>query len=136
MTAQHPGALLCHFAEIEGGLLGELQGRTSTIGYHLLIVHQILYHVGGRRSTIRRSRVCDEARATQKSKHSDAINALCAGSSAESVLIHLRLLVREFVEHYNQERRHQGLSNRLIDPEPLSENDNGSTDVVRRSLGY
>jgi transposase InsO family protein len=43
---------------------------------------------------------------------------------------HLRLVVREFVEHYHQERNHQGLANALVAPltaEPA--NGNG---VVRR----
>ena len=31
---------------------------------------------------------------------------------------HLRLLVREFVEHYHHERNHQGLDNRLLQPIP------------------
>jgi transposase InsO family protein len=38
---------------------------------------------------------------------------------------HLRLIVREYVEHYNRERNHQGLGNRLIDPKPMATNDNG-----------
>jgi putative transposase len=31
---------------------------------------------------------------------------------------HLRLLVREYVEHYHGERNHQGLGNRLLEPPP------------------
>ena len=31
---------------------------------------------------------------------------------------HLRRLVREFVEHYHQERNHQGIGNQLIDRPP------------------
>jgi putative transposase len=38
---------------------------------------------------------------------------------------HLRLVVREFVEHYNAERHHQGLGNRLIEGSSPPENDNG-----------
>jgi hypothetical protein len=30
---------------------------------------------------------------------------------------HLRLLVREYVPHYNLERNHQGLGNRLLAPQ-------------------
>lgn len=48
---------------------------------------------------------------------------------------HLRLVVREFVEHYNQERHHQGLNNRLIDPEPMPVNDNGSIQCRQRLGG-
>ncbi len=48
---------------------------------------------------------------------------------------HLRLVVREFVEHYNAERHHQGLRNRLIDPEPMPENDNGSIHCRQRLGG-
>ena len=29
----------------------------------------------------------------------------------------LRYVIREYVEHYHQERNHQGLDNRIIDPE-------------------
>ena len=31
---------------------------------------------------------------------------------------HLRLLVREYVEHYHRERNHQGLGNELLEPSP------------------
>ena len=30
---------------------------------------------------------------------------------------HLRLIVREYVEHYHRERNHQGLENKLVQPE-------------------
>jgi transposase InsO family protein len=42
---------------------------------------------------------------------------------------HLRLAVREFVEHYHLERNHQGLGNRLIE-EPANENGGGAGEVV------
>ncbi len=48
---------------------------------------------------------------------------------------HLRLVVREFVEHYNAERHHQGLSNTLIDPGSIPENDNGSIQCTQRLGG-
>lgn len=48
---------------------------------------------------------------------------------------HLRLVVREFAEHYNQERHHQGLGNQLINPELLPENDNGSIHCRQRLGG-
>ena len=41
----------------------------------------------------------------------------------------LRTAVHNFVVHYHQERHHQGLANRLIDPEPSHL---GSTGVVQR----
>jgi transposase InsO family protein len=44
---------------------------------------------------------------------------------------HVRLLAREYVEHYHRERNHQGLDNRLLQraPPPLR----GDTDVQRRA---
>jgi hypothetical protein len=48
---------------------------------------------------------------------------------------HLRLVVREFVEHYNAERHHQGLGNQLIDPELIPVNDNGSIQCRQRLGG-
>ena len=43
---------------------------------------------------------------------------------------HLRLLVREYVEHYHRERNHQGLDNQLLQrpPPPVSP----AADVERR----
>jgi putative transposase len=41
---------------------------------------------------------------------------------------HLRRSLREFVEHYERERNHQGLGNRLIIPIPM----NGQGPVKRR----
>ncbi len=48
---------------------------------------------------------------------------------------HLRLVVRQYVEHYNAERPHQGLNNKLIDPAPCPVNDNGSLQCRRRLGG-
>lgn len=39
---------------------------------------------------------------------------------------HFRVVVREYVEHYNRERHHQGLDNRLLESSPHPDNDNGS----------
>ena len=44
---------------------------------------------------------------------------------------HLRKVVAEYVAHYHLERNHQGLGNRVIDPEPQPANDNGR--IVRRT---
>ena len=43
---------------------------------------------------------------------------------------HLRLLVREYVEHYHWERNHQGLGNRLLERPPPSTDP--ATEVRRR----
>jgi len=43
---------------------------------------------------------------------------------------HLRRVLREFLEHYHQERNHQGLDNALIDPRAGPVNDNGQ--VLRK----
>jgi putative transposase len=43
---------------------------------------------------------------------------------------HLRYLVSEYLVHYHQERNHQGLDNRLI--EPVTANTNSGEGVVRR----
>jgi transposase InsO family protein len=48
---------------------------------------------------------------------------------------HLRLVVREFVAHYNRERHHQGLGNALIDPALRPENDNRSIQCRQRLGG-
>ena len=50
---------------------------------------------------------------------------------------HLRVLVREFVEHYNTERYHQGLGGRLIRPSLATANDNSPSGgiVCRSRLG-
>jgi putative transposase len=45
---------------------------------------------------------------------------------------HLRHLLREFVEHYNTERYHQGLGGRLIRPSTTTANDNSTATVIRR----
>ncbi len=42
---------------------------------------------------------------------------------------HLRLLVREYIEHYHRERNHQGLGNRLLTEPPQPGRD---ADVRRR----
>ena len=42
---------------------------------------------------------------------------------------HLRLLVREYIEHYHRERNHQGLDNRLLQRAPPRRPD---SDVQRR----
>ena len=42
---------------------------------------------------------------------------------------HLRQVVLEFIKHYNRERNHQGLGNRLIDPRIAA---NGSGAIQRR----
>ncbi len=39
---------------------------------------------------------------------------------------HLRRVVREYVEHYNRERHHQGIDNQLIESRLHPENDNSS----------
>ena len=46
----------------------------------------------------------------------------------------LRKAIREFVAHYHLERNHQGLGNRLITPEAVPANSNG-TIQRRRRLG-
>jgi putative transposase len=43
---------------------------------------------------------------------------------------HLRLLVREYIEHYRHERNHQGLGNRLLSEPPPPKPD---ADVGRRA---
>ena len=43
---------------------------------------------------------------------------------------HLRNLISEYLIHSHQERNHQGLDNRLI--EPLAANTNSGKDVIRR----
>lgn len=43
---------------------------------------------------------------------------------------HLRNLISEYLIHFHQERNHQGLDNRLI--EPLAANTNSGKGVVRR----
>lgn len=45
---------------------------------------------------------------------------------------HLRVLVAEFVEHYNTERNHQGVGNRLIAPLCLEPDNDGAGAVQRR----
>lgn len=44
---------------------------------------------------------------------------------------HLRVLVREFVAHYNAERFHQGLGGQLVRPPTVTANDNSATGVIR-----
>ena len=41
-------------------------------------------------------------------------------------------LLREFVEHYNAERHHQGLGGRLIRPSLATANDDSTATVIRR----
>ena len=50
---------------------------------------------------------------------------------------HLRYLLREYVEHYNTERYHQGLNGKLIRPNPTPGNDNQSHGAIasRARLG-
>ena len=43
---------------------------------------------------------------------------------------HLRHLLAEYVTHFHQERNHQGLNNRII--EPLAANTNTDLGIVRR----
>jgi len=45
---------------------------------------------------------------------------------------HLRVLLREFVDHYHAERFHQGLGGQLIRETASSANDNSSTRSVQR----
>jgi transposase InsO family protein len=46
---------------------------------------------------------------------------------------HLRRTIREYVEHYHQERNHQGLENQLIEPvaEPANNNVAVSRDIPK-----
>ena len=50
---------------------------------------------------------------------------------------HLRVLLREFCTHYNEERFHQGLGGQLIRPAVSARNDNGTSGAVmcRSRLG-
>lgn len=48
---------------------------------------------------------------------------------------HLRLILREFLRHYNSERNHQGLGNRLIEPVPSPANHNGPIQCTERLGG-
>ncbi len=50
---------------------------------------------------------------------------------------HMRLVIKEFVEHYLAERFHQGIGGRLIRPNATSANDNGADGVIecRSRLG-
>jgi putative transposase len=50
---------------------------------------------------------------------------------------HLRYVVKEFVDHYQTERFHQGIGGQLIKGQSVSANDNGTTDqiVCRSRLG-
>ena len=49
---------------------------------------------------------------------------------------HLRVLVAEYVEHYNRERNHQGIGNRLIEPALAAPaNDVGGAVRRRERLG-
>jgi hypothetical protein len=40
------------------------------------------------------------------------------------------MIIHEYLEHYHQERSHQGLGNRLI--EPIAANTNSGEGIVRR----
>jgi putative transposase len=44
---------------------------------------------------------------------------------------HLRVLLREFLEHYTAERYHQGLGGRLVRPAPSATNDNAASGTLR-----
>jgi len=50
---------------------------------------------------------------------------------------HLRYLVVSFVHHYLTERFHQGLGGRLVRPQALANNDNGTAGTIacRSRLG-
>ena len=48
---------------------------------------------------------------------------------------HLRLAVREFVEHYHKERNHQGLGNELLEPEVTAVGREGPVGCHRRLGG-
>jgi Integrase core domain len=45
---------------------------------------------------------------------------------------HLRVLLREFMEHYMTERYHQGLSGRLIRPDVCPSNDTATLGGIER----
>jgi len=45
---------------------------------------------------------------------------------------HLRVLLREFCAHYNEERFHQGLGGQLIRPAVSARNDSGPSGTVKR----
>lgn len=49
---------------------------------------------------------------------------------------HLRRVVSEYAAHYNTERNHQGIGNRLIKARATPDNDNGDTQIYcHRRLG-
>jgi len=48
---------------------------------------------------------------------------------------HLRHLLTEYLEHYHQERNHQGLNNRIIAPEPADANSGGGIGRRRERIG-
>ena len=47
----------------------------------------------------------------------------------------LRTTVREYVEHYHRERNHQGLGNRLIDPDEQVGEPDGEVECTERLGG-
>ena len=48
---------------------------------------------------------------------------------------HLRLVIREYVDHYHRERNHQGLNNRLLEPAPPPANPDAEVDRRERLGG-
>ncbi len=42
----------------------------------------------------------------------------------------LRYAISEYIEHYNSERNHQGISNKLIDPKPGTTTEEHGSDVI------
>jgi hypothetical protein len=47
----------------------------------------------------------------------------------------LRKATREYAAHYHRERNHQGLENRLIEPNGLTESTGGAIECVQRLGG-
>jgi putative transposase len=66
-----------------------------------------------------------------------SVRAECLDHFVVFGMRHLRYLLREYVEHYNTERYHQGLAGRLIQTRAVASNDNGSRGAVasRSRLG-
>jgi len=66
-----------------------------------------------------------------------SVRAECLDHFVVFGMRHLRYLLREYVEHYNTERYHQGLAGRLVQTRAVASNDNGSCGAVvsRSRLG-